>query len=145
MKSIHKKHLGTWILLLVFGLTFSIRSAWSIPGDNKNVSLVSRAFFGPAKFIVKNGSNLYAGAGGALLILDENSVSNPLVGFHYTPGMIQALTLLQNIVYIADNTAGLRIIDISNPASSASVGGLDMGVDVNAIAISGKSPDTGGG
>ena len=69
----------------------------------------------------------YVGQGGVLSILDISVPADlNMVGYTRSfPDIVQAVAVEDDFAYIADNTAGLLIIDISNPAEPIEVGAYD--------------------
>jgi hypothetical protein len=70
------------------------------------------------------------------------------VGFYDTPGYADGVTVVGNYAYIADYESGLRIIDISNPATPLEVGFYDTPGRAYNVAVAGHyayiADDTGG-
>lgn len=87
-----------------------------------------------------SGDYVYINYGDPNCPLAAVDVSNPLspqtVGIYYPPANIINFTILEDRAFVADNTHGIRAVDISNPAAmhedfAYSRTGIDLGVVVS--------------
>src|SRR5687767_8751998 len=60
------------------------------------------------------------------------------VGGYDTSGTAVGVAVSGNYAYVADYTAGLQVIDVSNPASPQRVGGYDTSGLASGVAVSGN-------
>ena len=83
----------------------------------------------------------FLSSGSVVLILDMTDPTNPTkVGEVVTPVLVWGLTLFGDLLLVADGEAGLRVVDVSAPASPAEVGFLDTpggGAGAYEVAVSG--------
>ena len=72
------------------------------------------------------GHYAYVGVGPRLVILDVSDPSHPiLVGQTAAfPGVVEGVAVVGNTAYVAAGTAGLRVINVANPAAPVEVGVL---------------------
>jgi len=63
---------------------------------------------------------------------------NPLIGALDTPGEAWDIAVSNGYAYVADRGAGLRIVDVSEPAAPFEVGNFDTPGDTYAVAIDGN-------
>jgi hypothetical protein len=66
------------------------------------------------------------GIAGALALAPGNVAALELVGTFDTPSTTRDVAFAGGLVYVADGTSGLRILDVSNPAIPVEVGALDL-------------------
>ncbi|MHB9048779.1 MAG: Ig-like domain-containing protein [Pirellulales bacterium] len=63
---------------------------------------------------------------------------NPVrLGGYDTSGAARSVTVVGTLAYVADNTAGLQIIDVSNPTAPVRLGGYDTSGNACGVAVSG--------
>ena len=60
------------------------------------------------------------------------------MGYYDTPGYAYAVSVLWNYVYVADNDAGLRVVDVTNPANPFEVGFYDTPGSADGVAVAGN-------
>ena len=60
------------------------------------------------------------------------------MGAYDTGGMAQTVAVSGNYAYVADGTAGLQVIDVSNPANPKRTGAYDTGGYALGVAVSGN-------
>src|SRR6266542_177273 len=60
------------------------------------------------------------------------------VGGYDTSGRALGLAVSGNYAYVADERAGLQVIDVSNPANPRRVGGYDTSGFASGVALSGN-------
>ena len=60
------------------------------------------------------------------------------VGGYDTSGYAYGVAVAGNYAYVADGTAGLQVIDVSNPANSSRVGGYDTSGYADGVAVVGQ-------
>jgi hypothetical protein len=56
----------------------------------------------------------------------------------YTPGLAEGVYVSGNYAYVADGGAGLRVIDVSNPANPREVGFFDTPGFAEDVYVSGN-------
>jgi hypothetical protein len=59
------------------------------------------------------------------------------VGFLDTPGVARGIDVSGTFAYIGDGNAGLRVINVANPAAPVSIGSIDTPDDARGLAVSG--------
>jgi len=59
------------------------------------------------------------------------------VGFVDTPGLAFGVAVSGDYAYVGDNSAGLRVIDVSSPSAPVEVGFLDTPGFASGVAVSG--------
>jgi len=97
-----------------------------------NVNLVSRALAGPAYQVVAQGSYAYVAAGGALLVYDCADpyncilVGSIVLGTRTASSMIKYIYVKDNYVYVANDTEGFWIIDVTDPANPFKASQVDL-------------------
>ncbi|MBD3854846.1 MAG: hypothetical protein IFJ96_08670, partial [Acidobacteria bacterium] len=80
--------------------------------------LVGRWPYGPAYAVAVSGSYAYFGSGTVLLVADVSNAAAPqVVGEVVLPGLIEGVAVSGSYAYVADGSSGLRVIDVSTPAS----------------------------
>ncbi len=60
------------------------------------------------------------------------------VGFSNAPGFAQSVQLVGNLAYVADALSGLRVLDVSNPASITQLGAFDTLGSVSDVQVVGN-------
>ncbi|MCX6376510.1 MAG: hypothetical protein NTU88_10840 [Armatimonadetes bacterium] len=95
---------------------------------------------GPSYTVAVSGNRVYMGMGARLAVLDVSTPSNPtILGVsELLPGTVRGVAVSGSYAYVADDTAGLQVIDISDPASPTRVGGYDTSAWARGVAISGS-------
>ncbi|MDO9027212.1 MAG: hypothetical protein Q7U87_04955, partial [bacterium] len=71
-------------------------------------------------------------------ICQADSLNVRTVGVYDTPGFAWAVAVSGNYAYVADGDSGLRIINISNPASPTETSCYDTPGCAYAVAVSGN-------
>ena len=71
-------------------------------------------------------------------LVAQNSLNTTLIGHYDTPNYAFEVAISGNYAYVADFQAGLRIIDISNPASPHEVGFYDTLEYAEGVAVNGN-------
>jgi len=104
------------------------------------VALVGRWRSGSeAMSILASGRYAYVGIGnfGGMSILDISDVRNPVrISALKTPGpRAENCAVGERYLYVANDTSGLRIADISNPAKAREVAWVDTPGDATAVAL----------
>ncbi|HIH93146.1 TPA: PKD domain-containing protein [Methanosarcina acetivorans] len=98
--------------------------------DDVNVEFVSHLGRDVSNVAV-SGDYAYIGQGNELVILDISDASNlsnlSEMGRVTTPSVINDITVKENYVYVADDSSGLVIVDISAPTSPTLEGNYDTG------------------
>ena len=79
-----------------------------------------------------------SGSGGLFVLADISDSSNPReLARVASPGITRSLALSGSIAYLADETAGLRVVDISNPAAPKELRVVDVGGRASGVAVHG--------
>ncbi len=105
--------------------------------QNLNTTLIGHWGYGPCYTVSESGNYAFIGSGCMLLVIDKTNPGVPVkVGDLLLPDVIQAIAVDGDHVYIANDEAGLRITNISNPTEPFEEGYYDtpgnaMGVDVS--------------
>ncbi|UCC85582.1 MAG: thermonuclease family protein [Anaerolineales bacterium] len=93
--------------------------------NTQNIELVGH-IGGAIGAIFVQGSYAYAGIGPELAILDVSDPNNVLrLGYLILPDMLKDVYVAGDYAYIADNSAGLWVVDLSAPTAPAVVGTYD--------------------
>ncbi len=100
--------------------------------------------------VAVNGSHCYFGEGSTFVVLDVSSPSVPtVVGRVALPGIIQDIALFsasgRQYVAVADDDAGLEIVDLTTPTAPVLRGYFDTGDTALGVAISGGNAFVGNG
>ena len=121
---------GPWkILCLITWLSL----LWSFGADQdllaqpKLIEPVSRALWGSSYTNCSDGSYLYLGAGGTLIIgriVSADSIDP--IGEYYFPSTIQDLTIYEQTLFVSDLLTGLHVMDISDAGHPQEVGKLSF-------------------
>jgi hypothetical protein len=90
--------------------------------------LVGRWPYGQAGAVAVSGTFAYLGSGTVLLVVDVSNAAAPqVVAEVVLPGLISDVAISGNYAYVATNYDGLRVIDVSTPASPIEVGNTPGG------------------
>ena len=104
--------------------------------DAQNVELVGQ--IGGAIYTVAVQENYaYIGVGPRLVVLDVSDPANPTVAGQTAmlPDVVQDIHIASPYAYVADANAGLRVIDVSNPAAPMEVGAYDTPGDAVGVYV----------
>lgn len=95
---------------------------------------------GSIQHVEVSGSYAYVSDGNWLTILNVSDPANPLrVGLYEVAGGISSLKAYVTKLYVSEGTGGVRILDVSNPASIQLLGTYQgWGNPAQAMALSGK-------
>jgi len=105
-------------------------------GDSENVTLVSRLPDGCCHAAAVQGSMLYHGDGGYLVMTEmEGPVE---VGRYILPSYIRDIAVDGNHAYVASARAGLRIVDVSDVSAAVEVGSVPTGQYSYEVALEGS-------
>jgi hypothetical protein len=135
---------GTWPVRAQLGpvaTSTSLTTATALTADTanaENVELVGH--IGGATYAVFVQENYaYVGEGPRLTILDISSPVSPTVVGKTPPwsDFVQDIYVSGSYAYIAADRAGLRVVDVSDPAAPTEVGLYDAPVHVNGVAVAG--------
>jgi hypothetical protein len=89
--------------------------------------LLGRWPYGPASAVAVSGSLAFVGSGTTMLVLDVSTPSSPqLLGDVTLPDLVYGIAVGGSHAYVANGMAGLRVIDVSNPAAPVEVGVSDV-------------------
>ncbi len=128
------KYCKFYLISIFFFLILSSRAQ-----NSWNTSLVGHWGYGPCIAVSASGNYALAGSGLVLLALDISNPSIPIkVGEVLLPDIITAIACNGNHVYVADYSAGLRIINIDNIAEPYEEGYYDTPGYALGIAVSGN-------
>ena len=117
--------------------------------DAENVELVGQ-IGGSTSAIAVQGDYAYIGVGPRLVVLDISNPANPtMVGrTEVLPDVMIGVAVAGNYAYVADYDAGLRIINVSDPAAPTEAGFYDTPGSARGVAVAGNYAyiaDGGGG
>ena len=124
----------TWFLSLSLGA-----AAGPLTLTAQNVDLVGQ--IGGATYAVAvAGHYAYVGVGPRLVILDITDPSQPIQVGRTAPfvDLVEGVVVAADTAYVAAGTAGLRVIDVANPAAPAEVGFYDTPGDAQGVAVAGS-------
>jgi hypothetical protein len=117
--------------------------------DGENVELIGRWIAGSCVSIAVQGSIAYCGVPGGLIVVDSSSPESPVeLARLPLPGICppayvgseffcNELAIEGETVYVANWSAGLRIIDVSAPYNPREVGTLDLTDPLLSVDVSG--------
>ena len=96
---------------------------------------------GPTSAVAVQGSYAYAGVGLRLIVLDVTNLVTPTeVGATAPfPYFVEDTTVSGTRAYVAAGGAGLRVVDISDPANPAEIGAWDSPGYAEGVAVSGNT------
>ena len=86
-------------------------------GDITDLPIIGTWPYGTASALLLDGTLLYAGSGGGVIIFDVSGPDPVEVGRIPTQGTVPGLALHGTRLLIANNYAGLSVYDVSDPAS----------------------------
>jgi PKD repeat protein len=95
------------------------------------------------EYVILTGGGMNCTPGSTPLWLQESDLSGNVtvfrgeVGFYDTPAISYDVAVSGTYAYVADNSSGLRVIDISDPANPTEVGFYDTPGYANGVAVSG--------
>jgi hypothetical protein len=103
-----------------------------------NVSYVGQ-YGGRSDAIAVRGGRAYLGVGPRLAILDVAHRSNPVVLGQTLPlpGLVRGLAMGMGRAYVAADSAGLSVVDVSDPAHPFQIGGFDTPGQALGVAVGG--------
>lgn len=105
---------------------------------DSNVTLLGRWAWGHCYAVAARDNYAYIGNGGAFQVLDVSNPATPKLIAEITLfDLILDITLAGNFAYVADWTAGMRIIDISQPTKPVEVGFFKKG-RIHNVAVAGN-------
>jgi len=106
--------------------------------DAQNVEFVGH-IGGAALAVAVQGDYAYIGAGPRLTILDISNPASPTVVGKTLPlpDIVHDVAVVGSYAYVADGSAGLRVVDISTPVNPAEVGFYDTPGGANGVAVAG--------
>ncbi len=131
------------VLLAVAGMTVRAQNQQGTSSTNQELSIIPELIGqvgGTSYASAWQGNYAYLGVGPKLVILDVSDPSTPFITGQtgIFPDIVQGISVVGNVAYVADYTGGLRIIDITNPDTPAEIGFYDTGSYASAIAVAGK-------
>ena len=95
--------------------------------------------YGPSFAADVAGGYLYYGSGSVLKIAGLSDPAHPVPVGESTalPDLVTDVAVSGGYAYVADHAAGLRVIDVSNPAAPFEVGSYDTPVAAFGVAVAG--------
>lgn len=117
------------------GIKASINeNTFTTASGDSNVTLIGRWANGPCMAAAINGNTAYFGNGGYLEIADITNPANPVeLSKVLLPSVVGGIAISGNYVYVANHKAGLRIIDVNNPAAPYQAGFFDTGAVMQSV------------
>ena len=96
---------------------------------------------GESYAVALGGTNAYLGVGPRVVVVNIANPAAPVRSGQSAPlpDIVQGLTASANAVYVADGESGLKIIDVTNPASPQLRGSLDTPGWAQNVALSGST------
>ena len=137
-----------FILVVSLVLVLSTSGALAEPGiaanpaapqqQAQNVELVGQVG-GDANAVAVQSAYAYVGVGPRLVILDVSDPAHPAVVGRtgVLPGAVSGVAVAGDYAYVADQDSGLRIVDISNPATPSETGFCDTPGSAYGVAVAG--------
>ncbi len=107
-------------------------------GDGQNVGFLGQ-IGGSVSAVAVQGNYAYAREGSRLTVLDISDRGEPTLVGQTTSlrGNVVSVAVAGNYAYLAAESAGLRIIDVANPANPAEVGFYDTPGIARGVAVAG--------
>ena len=114
--------------------------------DAENVELVGQ-IGGITEAVAVQGDYAYLGVGSRLVVLDVSNPANPMVVGQtgVLPDVVQDVAVAGDYAYVADDDAGLRIIDVTDPATPIETGVYDTPEKAFGVAVAGDYAYVGDG
>jgi len=110
----------------------------SLEADGTNVEFI-RQLGGDFSAVAIHGNIAYIGIGSELAAFELHNPGNPdWVGGVVFSADVEAVSISGTLAYAAAGEAGLRVVDISNPASLNEVGSIEIGINAIDVAIEGN-------
>lgn len=114
--------------------------------ENVNVDLIGRWIGGNCHAVAVQDSIAYVGVLGGLIIVDFSSLDKPVeLAQVPLPGrcennclVMARLCVRDQYVYVADGDAGLRIVDVTDPADPREIGSFVTGAEAYDVALRGN-------
>ncbi len=128
------------LLASVFAVVW-LSSAVAVPGSQPMTWQVVGQIGGPTQAVAVQGDYAYVGVGLRLVVLD---VSNPItlteVGSTTPfPYFVEDIVVSGTLAYVAAGGAGLRAVDVSDPANPAELGAWDSPGYAEGVAVAGNT------
>jgi hypothetical protein len=110
-----------------------------VSSESWNVELIGQVG-GPTYAVAVQGNYAYIGVGPRLVILDIADPAHPIpVGqTPVLPDVVKGITVVGNYAYVANASAGLRIVNIANPVAPIEVSFWDTPDIAERVAIAGQ-------
>jgi hypothetical protein len=102
--------------------------------------LIGRLPYGPANAVATAGDLVLYSSGPMLMIADAADPANPVpLGELELPDMtIHAITVAGDHAYVANSSAGIRVVDIGDPSAPVEVGSRMLTSYAYGVAVSGS-------
>lgn len=126
------------LMMLSLGSAFA-QVTTSAQSQGQNVELVGQ-LGGSVEGVAVQGTYAYIGVGPRLFIINITDPTSPTVvgKTQPLPDIVKSLAVVGNYAYVADGEGGLRIINVSNPATPFEVGYYDTAGQALSVAVSGN-------
>lgn len=137
MKTLHNLVAILLLAALLGGNRIAAAEAWASPQGNLfNMQLIGQSG-GAGWAVAVNGNVVYAGMGLRLLALDVSSPAAPVLldESNLFTDIVSDIAIVNGLAYVAARTAGLQIVNISNPQALVNVGELDTPGWANGVAV----------
>ena len=100
---------------LCIALLLVVSANASLQSQSKLIESKSRALWGSSKANCTDGSHLYLGAGGTVIIGEiESTDSIKILNEYYLPSIVQDIFIRGKTLFISDLLTGLHIVDITD-------------------------------
>jgi hypothetical protein len=110
----------------------------SLEAASANVEFI-RQLGGDVSAVAIQGNIAYIGIGPELAAFELHNPGNPgWVGGVVFTADVEAVSISGTLAYVAAGEAGLRVVDISNPALLNEVGSIEIGINAIDVAIEGN-------
>jgi hypothetical protein len=99
---------------------------------------------GQSRAVMIQENYAYLGVGPRLVVLDVSDPANPTVVGQTAvlPAIVRGIYVARDYAYVADDWAGLRVVDVSDPTTPVEVGVYDTPGDAESVYVTG-GPSTG--
>ena len=126
----------TFLILILPGMT----SHGTAQGSLSDWQMVGQ-YGGPVQGVAAQGRYVYAGVGPRLVILDALEPANlhPVGATSQFDDFVKGVTVSGTLAYVAAGSAGLRVVNVSDPAHPVEIGAWDSPGYAEGVAVDGQT------
>ncbi len=134
-----KRTVGVILLLIYLSYSMQLPSAQKVAAASESINCdILGSIGGPTSAMAAKEDYVYVGKGTSIIILRNTEGSLSQVGAQFNlPSYVSDLQIQGNTLYAAAGSAGLRIIDISNPLKPVEIGAFITSGFTESVAIQG--------